>query len=110
MTSCQTSLKFCEISSGLARLTSYVTAAETETPQRTDFELAQKAADGDMGAFDDHLKENLKSRFNDTMALLRNKDFQDLLNNYDRAKNPFYIAYGTQATVSSAFVFKVGDQ
>ena len=53
MTSCQTSLKFCEISSELARLTSYVTAAETETPQSTDYELAQKAANGDMGAFEE---------------------------------------------------------
>jgi len=52
VTSCQTSLKFCEISSELARLTSYVTAAETETPQSTDYELAQKAASGDMGAFE----------------------------------------------------------
>jgi len=30
-----------------------VTAAETETPQSTDFELAQKAANGDMGAFEE---------------------------------------------------------
>ena len=30
-----------------------MTAAETETPQTTDYELAQKAAQGDMGAFED---------------------------------------------------------
>ena len=30
-----------------------MTAAETETPQRTDYELAQKAAQGDMGAFEE---------------------------------------------------------
>jgi hypothetical protein len=31
----------------------HVTAAETDTPQSTDYELAQKAAHGDMGAFED---------------------------------------------------------
>ena len=53
VTSCQTSLKFCEISSELARLTRHVTAAETETPQTTDYALAQKAANGDMVAFEE---------------------------------------------------------
>jgi RNA polymerase sigma-70 factor (ECF subfamily) len=43
----------CEISSELARVDEHVTAAETETPQTTDYELAQKAADGDMGAFEE---------------------------------------------------------
>ena len=31
----------------------HVTAAETETPQTTDYELAQKSAQGDMGAFEE---------------------------------------------------------
>ena len=43
----------CEISSELARADEHVTAAETETPQTTDYELAQKAAQGDMGAFEE---------------------------------------------------------
>jgi len=43
----------CEISSELARVDAHVTAAETETPQKTDYELAQKAADGDMAAFEE---------------------------------------------------------
>ena len=37
----------------LARADEHVTAAETETPQSTDFELAQKAALGEMGAFEE---------------------------------------------------------
>jgi hypothetical protein len=39
--------------SELARVNEHVTAAETDTPQTTDYELAQKAADGDMGAFEE---------------------------------------------------------
>lgn len=66
--------------------------------------------EGDISKFADTLKENLKSKFDETMVTLRNKKFQDLLVNYDRAKNPFYIAYGTQDTVSSEFVFRVGDK
>src|SRR3954470_4620778 len=37
----------------LARVDEHVTAAETETPQTTDYALAQKAADGDMAAFEE---------------------------------------------------------
>ena len=37
----------------LARADEHVTAAETETPQSTDYELAQKAAQGDMGSFEE---------------------------------------------------------
>jgi RNA polymerase sigma-70 factor, ECF subfamily len=37
----------------LARADEHVTAADTEKPQSTDYELAQKAAQGDMGAFEE---------------------------------------------------------
>ncbi|HEY6190505.1 MAG TPA: sigma factor, partial [Pyrinomonadaceae bacterium] len=43
----------------LARTNGHVTAAEPETPQRTDYALAQLAAEGDMTAF-----EELYSRHN----------------------------------------------
>ncbi|HEX8141138.1 MAG TPA: sigma factor, partial [Pyrinomonadaceae bacterium] len=43
----------------LARANGHVTAAETETPQRTDYALAQAAAAGEMTAF-----EELYSRHN----------------------------------------------
>ncbi|HET9525743.1 MAG TPA: RNA polymerase sigma factor [Pyrinomonadaceae bacterium] len=42
----------CEISSQLARANEHVTAAEPETPQSNDYELGQKAAQGDMAAFE----------------------------------------------------------
>lgn len=64
---------------------------------------------GDMTAFADKLKENLKTKFIETMDILRDKKFQDLLHNYDRAKAPFYIAYGTQDTVESEYVFRIGE-
>jgi type I restriction enzyme R subunit len=75
---------------------------------RSDF--AAFIPDGDVSQFTDQLKDNLKNLFSETMAILRNKDFQELLNNYDRAKNPFYVAYATQDTVSSEFVFRVADK
>lgn len=65
--------------------------------------------DGDIGKFAGELWLNLKSRFSETIGILRNRDFQNLLVNYDRAKSPFYVAYGTQDTVSSEFIFKVAD-
>ncbi|HEX8139399.1 MAG TPA: sigma factor, partial [Pyrinomonadaceae bacterium] len=37
----------------LARINGHVTAAETETTQRTDHALAQAAAEGDMSAFEE---------------------------------------------------------
>jgi len=64
---------------------------------------------GDMTAFADKLKDNLKTKFMETMDILRNKDFQDLLHNYDRGKAPFYVAYGTQDTVESEYIFRIGD-
>ena len=61
--------------------------------------------DGDIGKYAGELRENLKNRFAETMETLRNKDFQDLLVNYDRAKNPFYVAYDTQDFVTSEILF-----
>ncbi|MGB7063004.1 MAG: DEAD/DEAH box helicase family protein [Candidatus Zixiibacteriota bacterium] len=66
--------------------------------------------EGDVNRFADQLKENLRTRFSETMNLLRNKSFQDLLINYDRVKAPFYTTYDTQDDVSSQFVFKAGDR
>lgn len=65
--------------------------------------------DGDVGRFADELPGNLKTAFTETMALLRNTQFQELLLNYDRARVPFYVAYGTQDYVTSEFVFTVHE-
>ncbi len=65
--------------------------------------------DGDVGRFADELRNNLKSNFTETMTLLRNKTFQELLLNYERARIPFYVAYGTQDTVTSEVLFTVQE-
>jgi len=78
--------------------------------KRTRSDFAAFIPDGDISRFADQMRESLKIRFDETMAILRDKKFQELLYNYDRAKNPFYVAYGTQDTVSSEFVFKVADK
>jgi type I restriction enzyme, R subunit len=71
--------------------------------------FTQFITNGDVNQFADSLKENLKTKFQDTMAILRNKNFQELLHNYERANVPFYVAYGTQDNVSSEYLFRVGD-
>lgn len=65
--------------------------------------------EGNMGKFADNLKAELKSNFDETMKLLRDKAFQALLVNYERAKDPFYISYAPD-NVESEVVFRVGDQ
>ncbi|MEI6847494.1 MAG: DEAD/DEAH box helicase family protein [Chlorobiaceae bacterium] len=65
--------------------------------------------EGDIGRFTDGLREKLKTSFSDTMQLLRNKEFQELLLNYDRARIPFYVAYDTQDSVSSEVLFTVQE-
>lgn len=77
------------------------------TKARKDFEVF--IPEGDVSRFADQLKGNLKNRFADTMQLLRDKQFQELLNNYDRANKPFYIAYDTIDQVSSETIFKHGE-
>jgi len=64
---------------------------------------------GDMGKFATELKDNIRKDFTKTMEILRNKDFQDLLVNYTRAKSSFIIGYDVVDTVSSEWIFKVGD-
>lgn len=64
---------------------------------------------GDIAKFADNLREALKKQFNETMDILRSKDFQKLLIDYDRAKAPFYVAYGNVDSVVSDYVFKYNE-
>lgn len=64
---------------------------------------------GDIAQFADNLREALKNQFSATMEILRNKDFQNLLVNYDRAKTPFYMAYESVDSVVSECVFKYNE-
>ncbi|HPG35669.1 MAG TPA: DEAD/DEAH box helicase family protein [bacterium] len=66
--------------------------------------------EGAVTPFTDNLKDNLRSSFNSTMDILRNKEFQELMENYDRARNPFYVSYSTVDTVSSDLMFKYGEK
>lgn len=66
--------------------------------------------DGDVKGFADNLKKMLKDDFTGTMRTLRNPKFQDLLINYDRARKPFYIDYAERDSVSSEYMFRIGDE
>jgi type I restriction enzyme R subunit len=74
---------------------------------RTDFSAF--IPDGNIEKFADKLRDNLKNDFTEIMLILRNKKFQELLVDYDRAKSPFYIAYSSLDEVSSEFAFRVAD-
>ncbi|ABW67900.1 type I restriction endonuclease subunit R [Desulfosudis oleivorans] len=63
---------------------------------------------GDMKAFADRLKDNLAEQFTETMKLLRDKDFQDLLLNYPRPKKVFFKGYDIVDTVEHEVMFRVG--
>ncbi len=65
--------------------------------------------DGDIGKFAGELTEKIKKDFINTMKLLRDNSFQDLLLNYPRAKKSFLIGYEVDDDVSSYVVFRRGD-
>src|SRR5262249_32679282 len=55
------------------------------------------------------LPVNLKQNFTDTMKLLRDPAFQDLLVNYKRRERTFVIAYGAKDDVSSLWLVRGGE-
>ena len=57
--------------------------------------------DGDIGNFAKDLPAIIKDEFIDTMKILRNKELQELLINYPRAKRQFWIGYEVQDEVTS---------
>lgn len=65
--------------------------------------------DGDIGKFAGELKQKIKSEFTQTMKILRDKGFQELLLNYPRGHSSFVIAYDTVDTVSSTWLIREGD-
>jgi type I restriction enzyme, R subunit len=70
--------------------------------------FARFISDGDIGAFVTSLPKALKENFTETMKLLRNEEFQDLLVNYPRPKTSFIIAGEAKDSVSSAKVERYG--
>lgn len=65
--------------------------------------------DGDIGKFASELKKKIKDSFIETMKLLRNKAFQELLINYPRAQISFLIGYDVVDNVASEWVFRVAE-
>lgn len=72
--------------------------------------FAKFIENGDLKAYTDTLKKNLTDNFIETMKLLRDKDFQDLLVNYPRPKKVFYKGYDIVDTVESEVMFKKGSE
>jgi type I restriction enzyme R subunit len=61
---------------------------------------------GDVGKYASDLPRRLSHAFGDTMSLLRDKVFQDLLMNYPRKERRFIVAYETQDTVTSSWLVR----
>lgn len=85
--------------------------------QRIDKNMAGEARDdfsafipgGDLGNFAADLKDRLSSHFTETMELLRNPAFQDLLINYKRPGRTFLIAHGVEDQVESDWLIRGAD-
>lgn len=71
--------------------------------------FAKYIPDGDMKSYVDSLKENIDKNFIQTMKLLRDKDFQSLLENYPRPRNLFFKGYDIVDTVEDEVMFRKGD-
>jgi type I restriction enzyme R subunit len=65
--------------------------------------------DGDLGGFAATLKSRLNDAFTETMKLLRNEGFQDLLVNYKRPDRTFVVAHGVTDTVESEWLIRGAD-
>ncbi|MGA2262857.1 MAG: type I restriction-modification enzyme R subunit C-terminal domain-containing protein, partial [Acidobacteriota bacterium] len=64
-------------------------------------EFSRFIPDGDMGQFAGKLPDLIRNDFTNTLKLLRNSEFQDLLLNYQRAKRSFLVAYEADDEVVS---------
>jgi type I restriction enzyme R subunit len=68
--------------------------------------FARFLPDGDVGRFAEDLQAMLRESFTDTMKILRDKDFQDLLVSYPRPPRTFLVAATVQDEVSSEWLIK----
>ena len=66
--------------------------------------------DGDLGKFTGQLPRMIQKDFTGAMKLLRNKNFQDLLIHYPRAKRQFFKAYEQEDEVDSEVVFSISGE
>lgn len=72
-------------------------------------EFAKYIPDGDMGRYAAGLETQLQKDFTGTMALLRDKAFQDLLVNYQRRERVFFVAHQVEDEVSSSWLVRGAD-
>jgi type I restriction enzyme R subunit len=63
---------------------------------------------GDVGRYARELPGRLRADFVQAMQLLRNTQFQDLLNDYPRRRDPFVVALETQDEVTSQWLVRDG--
>lgn len=71
--------------------------------------FARFVDDGDLGRFAEQLPVLLRSSFDSTMEVLRDRDFQRLLDEYPRAPRTFIVAPETTDTVSSEWLIRGSD-
>lgn len=71
--------------------------------------FAEFIRQGDIDAFAKSLPERLKNDWTNTMNLLLDERFQDLLENYPRAKPPFVLAESVEDVVTSQYLFRTTD-
>ena len=73
-------------------------------------EFANFIPDGDIGKYAAGLPKAIKEEFTASLGLLRNKDFQNVLLNYERAKHTFLVAVEQQDEVTSERVIRAGGK
>jgi type I restriction enzyme R subunit len=71
--------------------------------------FAKFIPNGDLAAFAAELPQRLAKDFTGTMTILRDQEFQHLLEDYPRTRQPFLIAYETQDAVTSTQLVKGPD-
>lgn len=64
---------------------------------------------GDVATFARELPDRLKEGFSETMTMLRDKEFQELLQHYPRPKRVFVVASDVEDTVSSSWLVRGAD-
>ena len=70
--------------------------------------FARFVPDGDLGRFAEGLPAQLRENFAETMVILRERAFQDLLTKYPRPERTFFVAESATDYVTSQWLIKGG--
>lgn len=90
------------------RLVRRLRRIEKEMPGDARDLFARFIPDGDLGRYAEDLPAQLRDSFAESMKLLRDKEFQDLLVNYPRPPREFFVAEGVADYVTSEWLIKGG--